>query len=293
MQNLEKIKSAEKPHSQYLNATPVAEEFKVVTRKKWIARKCLSRRNRHKSESDYLNDCPDVDVDRFETRLKRLCSEMIKSDYFILAMEALQQQMDILNLQHPLERVVCLGLGPFTRTHQAMHQAAFVMSLQSHTNVKEVYYYDPVFRDTEKELIERFKGIVIPENSASKDEAKVVTLYYLPHCPYALMNNLLWSNWHREKLQNVLLICNSFEMLTLNQRVSRDDHINRITKHCLETQLEDDYEHQNVFNDLSLHIFPTVRLPLETDTKFWTRCPLLKVNEDEISEELNVVSLND
>jgi len=42
------------------------EDFQVVTRKKWMARKCLRRRDRHKSESDYLIDCPDVNVEKFQ-----------------------------------------------------------------------------------------------------------------------------------------------------------------------------------------------------------------------------------
>ncbi|KAM8705981.1 hypothetical protein ACLKA7_010304 [Drosophila subpalustris] len=260
------------------------DAFQVVTRKKWMARKCLSRRNRHKSESDYLNDCPDVNVDHFESRLERLCTEMSQSDYFILSMETLQQQLDA--LKRPLERIVCLGLGPFTRTHQALHQAAFILSTQRQHNIKEALYYDPVFRDTEKELIQRLKGTVMTEDCAGRHEATVPTLYYLPHCPYALMHNLLWCNWASESLPNVLLISNSFEMLALNRTQNSDDHITRIVTHCTEVALEDDYEQHNVFNDLSLHTFPSDKLPAVDDTAFWKRCLPLKVHEDELHTEL-------
>ncbi|KAH8295318.1 hypothetical protein KR018_009943 [Drosophila ironensis] len=258
------------------------EDFKVVTRKKWMARKCLRRRDRHKSESDYLNDCPDVNVEKFQPRLERLCSEMGQSDYFLVAMEALQQQLD--KMKTPLERIVCLGLGPFSRTHQALHQAAFIVALQRHQKIGEALYFDPVFRDTEKELVRLFDGCVLTEDCAGKHEASVPTLYYLPHCPYALMHNILWFNWQRETLPNVLLISNSFEMLTMARR-NHEDHITRIVDHCTETPLEDDYEHQNVFNDLSLHTFPRESLPSSEDTLFWTRCAALKVSEDELITE--------
>ncbi|XP_062124683.1 SRR1-like protein [Drosophila sulfurigaster albostrigata] len=267
------------------------DEFQVVTRKKWMARKCLSRRNRHKSESDYLNDCPDVNVDNFQTRLERICGEMSQSDYFIVAMETLQQQLD--SLKRPLERIVCLGLGPFTRTHQALHQTAFIVSVQRQHNIKEALYYDPVFRDSEKELLQRLNGTVMSEDCAGRHEAEVPTLYYLPHCPYALMHNLLWCNWQRERLPNVLLICNSFEMLTLNRtKNTDDDHINRISEHCSEIALEDDYEQHNVFNDLSLHTFSSDKLPAAEDTVFWTRCAPLKVNEDELIKEVDMAALS-
>ncbi|KAH8311569.1 hypothetical protein KR044_006963 [Drosophila immigrans] len=265
-------------------------EFQVVTRKKWMARKCLSRRNRHKSESDYLNDCPDVNVDNFQSRLERICGDMSQSDYFIVAMETLQQQLDA--LKRPLERIVCLGLGPFTRTQQALHQAAFIVSTQRHHNIKEVLYFDPVFRDTEKELLQRFNGTVMSEDCAGRHEAEVATLYYLPHCPYALMHNLLWCNWQRESLPNVLLISNSFEMLTLNRTKNADDHISRIAEHCTEIALEDDYEQHNVFNDLSLHTFPSDKLPAAEETTFWTRCLPLKVHDDELITEADMAALS-
>lgn len=221
-------------------------------------------------------------IDYNISRLERVCVEMSQSDYFILAMETLQQQLD--SLKRPLQRIVCLGLGPFTRTHQALHQAAFIVNVQRQHKLQEALYYDPVFRDTEKELIQRLNGTVMPEDCAGRHEATVPTLYYLPHCPFALMHNLLWSNWNSESLANVFLISNSFEMLTLNRTQSKNsnDHITRITPHCTENALEDDYEHHNVFNDLSLHSFPSDKMPAVNDTEFWTRCSPLKVNEDEL-----------
>jgi len=215
-------------------------------------------------------------------RLETLCAEMRQSDYFLVAIEALQQQL--VGLKKPLERIVCLGLGPFSRTYHALHQAAFVIELQRYHKINEALYFDPVFRDSEKELIRMFDGCLMSEDCAGKHEATVPTLYYLPHCPYALMHNILWSNWKRENLPNVFLISNSFEMLTMTPR-SQDDHITRIVEHCKETTLEDDYEHHNVFNDLSLHTFPLESLPANDDEVFWTRCAPLKVNEDELITE--------
>lgn len=222
-------------------------------------------------------------------RLERLCGEMSQSDYFIVTMETLQQQLD--TLKRPLERIVCLGLGPFTRTYQALHQAAFIISVQQLHKINKALYYDPVFRETEKKLIKRLNGTIINEDRAGKHEAHVPTLFYLPHCPYALMHNLLWCNWSSQSLPNVLLISNSFEMLTLNRTLAKSnpkDHIVRIMNHCTEAPLEDDYEQQNVFNDLSLHCFPSEKLPGTDNTIFWTRSTPLPVNEDELQTDLNI-----
>ncbi|XP_030373781.1 SRR1-like protein [Scaptodrosophila lebanonensis] len=279
-------------------------EFQYVTRKKWMARKCLRRRDRHKSESDYLNDCPDVNVDKFQERLEKLCGVMSQSDYFIMSMETLQQQLD--KLKAPLNRIVCLGLGPFTRTHQALHQTAFILSTQRLHKIKESIYFDPVFRESEMELLRRFNGIIMPEDCAGQHGANVPTLYYLPHCPHALMHNLLWYNWNFSNLPNVLLISNSFEMLNIKKPLTRsrsksngndddDDHIARIAAYCTEIPLDDDYEQNNVFNDLSLHVFLSENLPKADDAEFWRRdAAPLKVCEEElitIDAELRALSI--
>jgi len=36
------------------------------------------------------------------------------------------------------------------------------------------------------------------------------TLFYMPHCGKALYNNLLWANWHIDKLKYVTILGNSF-----------------------------------------------------------------------------------
>ncbi|ALC46770.1 CG7988, partial [Drosophila busckii] len=266
--------------------------FQQVTRKQWLARKCIGRRKHQKSESDYLADCPEVNVDSFHLRLERLSSEMAQSDYFIQSMNALQLELNL--MKRPLERIICLGLGPFTRTHQALHQVAFIISAQRHHNIKEALYFDPVFRDSEKVLLQRLGCTVLSEDCVGKYEAPLPTLYYLPHCPYALMHNVLWSNWSINNLSNVLLISNSFDSLVTNRiksKQSPDDLIARITPKCTEITLEDDYEQQNVFNDLSLHSFPHQKLPEQTDTLFWTRGISLKLNEDEMPKELKLTNI--
>uniref|UniRef100_A0A1A9ZYX6 SRR1-like domain-containing protein n=1 Tax=Glossina pallidipes TaxID=7398 RepID=A0A1A9ZYX6_GLOPL len=107
----------------------------------------------------------------------------------------------------------------------------------------------------------------MPDNCEAKYEADIQTLFYLPHCPNCLTNNLLWRNWRRKHLKNMILINNSFESLSCSkpERLLRLDsnYILDIMSYAVELPLEDDYEVNNVFNDLSVHIFPPANLPQE------------------------------
>ena len=45
------------------------------------------------------------------------------------------------------------------------------------------------------------------------DGGDSVQLFYLPHCPKQLSNNLLWANWSAEKLRKLVVVGNSFERI--------------------------------------------------------------------------------
>lgn len=173
-----------------------------------------------------------------------------------------------------IKRLVCFGIGPFTRNFQALHQLAFILSLQKHYNITEALYFDPIFRQSEKEVLEKFDCLVMEENCEAKYEADIQTLFYMPHCPNCLTNNLLWKNWRRKYLKNVILINNSFESLSCSkpERLLRLDssYILDIIPYAQELPLEDDYEVHNVFNDLSIHVFPESDLPAQ-DSEFWEK----------------------
>ena len=40
-------------------------------------------------------------------------------------------------------------------------------------------------------------------------------LFFLPHCPKQLSNNLLWSNWRPDKLRRLVVVGNSFKRILL------------------------------------------------------------------------------
>ncbi|XP_067617590.1 SRR1-like protein [Eurosta solidaginis] len=261
----------------------MSEEFRAVTRKKWMARRSINPRFRKLSEPCTENDAKEVDTEAFLKLLEHLCTQMNGSDYFIQAMEAIDESLKELPDIEKFARLICFGIGPFSRNFQALHQLAFILCAQRHYCITEAVYFDPVFSECEKQILQRLQCALMVENCEAKYSVEERTLFYLPHCPNCLTNNLLWSNWRPESLKNLVLINNSFENLSLSktERLLRLDagYILDALPFAKEFQLEDDYETHNVFNDLSVHVFPVAMMP-KTEDAFWTQKDAPTYKED-------------
>ncbi|XP_055848330.1 SRR1-like protein [Episyrphus balteatus] len=247
------------------------QEFCVVTRKKWLARKSLNKKQPvYRTSSE--NVLPEVDVPKFLTRLQRVREKMESSDYFQTSLTTLNESLQEFG-NTKITKLVCFGIGPFTRSIQALHQFGFILELQKNLQIKDALFFDPVFRESEKEVLKTLECSLMKENCEAKFASDVCTLFYLPHCPNSLTNNLLWKNWLPDKLSQVVLINNSFESLTSSfpDSVLRKDsgYILDVKPFVKEYSLDDCYEVHNIFNDLSVHVFPRSILP-EESSEFWT-----------------------
>lgn len=180
--------------------------------------------------------------------------------------------------------LVCFGLGRFTENLLAFHQLAFVLSIREHLVIGEngrggnCILYDPCFTKREHIILEKLHCSVLKENTEGRYPIKNGrrTIFYLPHCPNILTNNLLKSNWSPGQLSNLLLINNSFQELSVSKprRLLHSDSnlILDILPYTKEIPLIDSYYFNGIFNDLSLHVFPLSKgLPDVEDEYFWKK----------------------
>ena len=124
-----------------------------------------------------------------------------------------------------VERIICLGLGNFAQnpncTSQVSSKFQLLLLLGLAKNVKEaeitpeILVYDPILTPSESDILLKLnlktletneEGFYLYENS--------LTVYFLPHCPKQLLNNLLWKNWDNPDF--VYIIGNSFKNIILN-----------------------------------------------------------------------------
>nr|XP_029718914.1 SRR1-like protein [Aedes albopictus] len=207
------------------------------------------------SEQGRVSRSP-VNVKQFLRCLEETQFDLKSSEYFL---NTTKQVLPILGAAQ-LKRILCLGLGKILDCPIARHQLAFIRCLKEELGFSgSIEYFDPVFCEQAVRVLERLGGVVLRENCEGKYSADVGTLFYLPHCPKQISNNLLWRNWSKEALGKVFLIGNSFAGIISNcpkRFLDKNAHFILETEDfCREIPLDNTFKHTDIFNDTSLHYF--------------------------------------
>lgn len=140
-----------------------------------------------------------------------------------------------------------------------------------------VLVFDPKLSKSEEEILLRINFSVESSNEEGKYPIVETSLFYFPHCPKHLTNNLLWSNWSRSQLSKLFILCNSFESIVTNLperllKVEGAEFIRRVYDFVSETPVKNCYQIGDVFNDTSLHSFPEeLWSEIENPETFWDR----------------------
>ena len=90
----------------------------------------------------------------------------------------------------------------------------------------KVLVFDPILTPSEKDILRRLGLETSDENLEGfyQGSQEGLTVFYLPHCPKQLLNNILWQNWNN--LDSIVILGNS-----LSEIVSKtsDKNLNPIT----------------------------------------------------------------
>lgn len=176
-----------------------------------------------------------------------------------------------------IEEIICLGIGKVSECVIAKHQLAFISIVKEKFDIHKIKFYDPALSANDKIILESLKHEILSENKEGKySVAHITTLFYLPHCPKQITNNLLFSNWNIERLKNLVLICNSFKSIieSTPERFLRPNahYLLEINPFVEELQLDNNYKFNDIFNDFSILTFTSEKLN-ETPQEFWNNHP--------------------
>lgn len=118
--------------------------------------------------------------------------------------------------------------------------------------------YDPIFGSDEVEVSNHFDCSVIDCNEEGKRQVIHSTIFFLPHCPKQLTNNLLWKNWSKD-LSKCIIIGNSFEKIIEShpdKYLEENLHfLFQASSFVTEFKIDNCFKFQDIFNDLSFHFF--------------------------------------
>lgn len=206
---------------------------------------------------------------------------MESSDFLVQAIESLE---DTLKEKH-IKEIICLGIGRISDCSIARYQLALISIIAKRLKSKVIKFFDPVLSTSEQEVIKQLGHEVLTENTEGKYVAEDPTLFYLPHCPKQITNNLLFSNWCPEHIQNLFLICNSFKSIidTTPERLLRPNahYIIEIKDFVDEKEIENSFRFTDIFNDFSIHSFPSAELEALPST-FWEIHPAPNYSEEDL-----------
>lgn len=193
----------------------------------------------------------------------------------------------ILNLtkyteEHNISEIVCYGIGQFSQSVTSRYQFAFLLLLRDHLKAK-LFLYDPILSILETSLSDQLNFQCIKINEEGKRLINCDTLFFLPHCPKQLLNNILWTNWNNN-LTKCIIIGNSIDKIN-------ESHSNRFLKENLlyvfyassiatEVNIENSFRFSDIFNDLSIHTFLEKNLDPEILSQRSTEAPTY--NEEDI-----------
>lgn len=218
--------------------------------------------------------CPFRKIQEFKLEIK-------SSEYFTSAVELLKQSIN----GKDIKEIICLGIGRISSCHIAKYQLALISAIQEHFEVPEVKFYDPVLSSGDREVLETLNHEVLTENTEGKYLVEQPTIFYLPHCPKQITNNLLSTNWSLERIQNLVLICNSFKSIIVStpERFLRPNahYILEINPFTSETEIENNFRFSDIFNDFSIHTFPANHLS-KVPASFWENPPQPNYTEEDL-----------
>lgn len=183
----------------------------------------------------------------------------------------MREGLDILH-NPEIKEIVCFGLGRIGECMIARYQLALLICLRDLYTTK-CYVYDPIFNENDLKLLRHYNIEILLVNQEGKYQAKQCssTIFFLPHCPKQLSNNLLWANWGLE-LHNCIIIANSFTQIieTNSKRIinANAEYICKAYPHFNELAVINTFKYYDIFNNLAIHIFPWENLSL-ISKDFW------------------------
>ena len=170
-----------------------------------------------------------------------------------------------------ISKIQCLGIGDPCKSAAARLQTSFILKLSSKCNVQKITYFDPALCESCRSILTRMRFECQEEDVEGSIEFSPDTAFYMPHCPRFLYHNLLLANWDAERLQNLFIVGNSFDVYEEKVRMFKQPNPTCVedlyaTKSVHEIKL--DFKGNDFFDSTSLMSFYPNFLPPKEDP-FW------------------------
>jgi len=258
-------------HDQLFHSTDISEYFSKMEADGFTLVNKGKNKKKQKTKRTTIIDNDDrdpIDVEKVLTKINVAVNDLKNATFFTDISSSLK------NIDIECEALWCFGLGHLGDCITARFQFALLILLKDvlGLNNEKVFLCDPIFYDEEIEIIKTYNFNVARENIECMLECSSPTFLFLPHCPKQLSNNLLYSNWSPNSLQNLVIFSNSFnnivertptKVLAQNASYIVDALDNNLVT---EIPVTNSFKFNDVFNDLAIHTFSGVH---QMNSEFW------------------------
>ncbi|XP_001636656.2 SRR1-like protein isoform X1 [Nematostella vectensis] len=255
-----------------------SDGFQVVTRKQ---RK--KPRPQHKSRTDKIStqkrNSEEASCDASNI-ISRICEyrDEIRASSFYSSLKELfigyDQGGD--KEEAELNEIVCYGVGCISKCPIARYQFALLLLLKDDFQVSSdhCWVYEPLFSKDDANIVQNFDCSMIRVNEEGKRKAIGKSLFIMLHCGKPLYNNVLWANWGQD-LKDVLILGNSFSSYddrAVGKQLSKQaTYIAKVLPYIKEIPVKNNFRHNDIFNNTSLHSFPHDKL-MKAPEGLWADC---------------------
>ncbi|KAK4264746.1 hypothetical protein QN277_025878 [Acacia crassicarpa] len=109
-------------------------------------------------------------------------------------------------------KMVIYGIGNFESYENPNYQLGLTILMQRDFKwIGDIEVFDPALSMNECQVLEALGCSVLQYNEYGRRKALKPTLFFMPHCPIMLYDNLLQENWKSSSLRNIVILGNSFD----------------------------------------------------------------------------------
>ena len=203
-----------------LVAARADDEWTVVTAadKKRVMRKRGARKSIPRGPSKISVDCCDGCTIQDHRALGRGLDEcieyLLQTSFWKHLIEALQD--------NEIQQIVCYGIGNFSQTgttyfSASLWQLSCAVALQRHLvpAPQRMLYFDPCSSAAEIQFVQDALDMHVLDHNERGDHpvGTTATLFFMPHCPARLYENVVWSNYSCAANNHLWILGNSLSRI--------------------------------------------------------------------------------
>lgn len=229
------------------------ESFRSARRKKQNRRQCLPPTAESLSTID-----PELLMKIIENKILG-----IRSSYFWVQFHS--HLSDWISRQVTSIEILCFGLGHVASSISSQYQYALLRLIGETCadRIQTIFLYDPIWTRDEEDFLRKSNYQLLTENNQAFQTIVRPSLIYVPFCSKPIHNNLLYSNWTKSQLREILFFGNSLERFFNEVQFDRTKffYIAEAARFAADISLPTFEECSNAFNEQVFTSFDRVSIP--------------------------------